>query len=78
MSDDLYITVRRGSYDHLKSQLNIPAIVMAPLAAGQPVANLSISLDGEELLQTPLRALDDNPMGKFWQRTKDTVSLWFE
>ncbi|MBT5862188.1 MAG: D-alanyl-D-alanine carboxypeptidase [Gammaproteobacteria bacterium] len=78
VSEDLYITVRRGSYDHLKSQLNIPAIVMAPLAAGQPVANLSISLDGEELLQTPLRALDDNPMGKFWQRTKDTVSLWFE
>jgi hypothetical protein len=48
------------------------------LAAGQPVANLSISLDGEELLRTSLRALDDNPMGKFWQRTKDTVNLWFE
>ena len=76
--EDLYITVRRGSYDKLESSLNIPAIVTAPIAAGQPVADLSISLDGEELLNTPLRALEDNPSGSFWQRTKDGVSLWFE
>jgi serine-type D-Ala-D-Ala carboxypeptidase (penicillin-binding protein 5/6) len=76
--EDLYITVRRGSYDKLESKLEIPAVVLAPVAAGQPVAELSISLDGEELLQTPLRALDDNPTGSFWQRTKDSVSLWFE
>ena len=76
--EDLYITVRRGSYDNLESKLNIPAIVTAPIAAGQPVATLSISLEGEELQSTPLRALDDNPEGSFWQRTKDNVSLWFE
>ena len=76
--EDLYITVRRGSYDKLESKLDMPAIVLAPIAAGQPVAELSISLEGEELLKTPLRALDDNPAGSFWQRTKDSVSLWFE
>ena len=76
--DDLYVTVRRGGYDSLESKLDIPAIVTAPLAAGQPVARLSVSLDGEELIDTPLRALEDNPSGTFWQRTKDSVSLWFE
>jgi D-alanyl-D-alanine carboxypeptidase (penicillin-binding protein 5/6) len=76
--DDLYITLRRGSYDNLESKLDIPAIVTAPLAAGQPVARLSVSLDGEELVNTPLRALEDNPAGSFWQRAKDSVSLWFE
>jgi D-alanyl-D-alanine carboxypeptidase (penicillin-binding protein 5/6) len=76
--EDLYITVRRGSYNKLESKLDIPAIVLAPIAAGQPVAELSISLEGEELLKKPLRALDDNPDGSFWQRTKDSVSLWFE
>ena len=76
--EDLYITVRRGSYDQLESKLDIPAIVTAPIAAGQPVAELSISLDGEDIMQTPLRALDDNPEGSLWQRTKDGVSLWFE
>ncbi|MCH9694321.1 MAG: D-alanyl-D-alanine carboxypeptidase [Gammaproteobacteria bacterium] len=76
--EDLYITVRRGSYDDLESNLNIPAVLLAPVAAGQPIAELSISLDGEQILKTPLRALDDNPSGSFWQRTKDSISLWFE
>ena len=76
--EDLYITMRRGSYDKLESKLDIPAVVLAPIAAGQPVAELSISLEGEQLVKTPLRALDDNPAGSFWQRTKDGVSLWFE
>ena len=54
------------------------AIVEAPIAAGQPVAELKIDLEGEEVLRTPLRALDDNPTGSFWQRTRDSVSLMFE
>jgi D-alanyl-D-alanine carboxypeptidase (penicillin-binding protein 5/6) len=76
--EDLYITVRRGAYDKLESSVDVPAIVEAPIAAGQPVAELKIDLDGEEVLRTPLRALDDNPTGSFWQRTRDSVSLMFE
>jgi len=76
--EDLYITVRRGTYDQLESTLDIPAIVEAPVAAGQPVAELKISLGDEQILSTPLRALEENPTGSFWQRTKDSVGLWFE
>ena len=76
--EDLYITVRRGAYDKLESSVDIPAIVEAPVAAGQPLAELSISLDGSEVLRTPLRALDDNPTGSLWQRTRDNISLMFE
>jgi len=76
--EDLYITVRRGKYGQLESTLDIPAIVEAPIEAGQPVAELKISLGEEQIVSTPLRALEDNPAGSFWQRTKDSVSLWFE
>jgi D-alanyl-D-alanine carboxypeptidase (penicillin-binding protein 5/6) len=76
--EDLYITVPRGSYEKLESTLDIPAIVLAPIAAGQPLAELKISLGSDPLLSTPLRALEDNPIGSFWQRTKDSISLWFE
>jgi len=76
--EDLYITVRRGTYDELESTLDIPAIVEAPVAAGQPVAELTIALDEEVQLSTPLCALEDNPEGSFWQRTRDSVGLWFE
>jgi D-alanyl-D-alanine carboxypeptidase (penicillin-binding protein 5/6) len=76
--EDLYITVRRGAYDQLESTLDVPTIVEAPISAGQPVAELKIRLGEEQLLSTPLRALDDNPTGSVWQRTRDSVSLWFE
>ncbi|MGI9271619.1 MAG: D-alanyl-D-alanine carboxypeptidase family protein [Woeseiaceae bacterium] len=76
--EDMYITVPRGSYDSLESTLNIPAILEAPVAQGQPLAEINITLNGEQVLNEPLRALGDNPAGSFWQRTKDGVSLWFE
>jgi D-alanyl-D-alanine carboxypeptidase (penicillin-binding protein 5/6) len=76
--EDLYVTVPRGAYDALESVLNIPAVLMAPVAAGQPLAELSISLNGSELVAQPLRALADNPAGSLWQRTRDSVSLMFE
>ncbi|MBT8088700.1 MAG: D-alanyl-D-alanine carboxypeptidase [Gammaproteobacteria bacterium] len=76
--EDLYITVRRGAYDQLESTLDIPAVIEAPLAAGQTVAELTVRLGEEQLLNAPLRALEDNPTGSVWQRTRDSVSLWFE
>jgi len=76
--EDLYITVRRGTYDDLESTLDIPAILEAPVAVGQPVAELKVRYGGQELLTTPLRVLDDSPVGSMWQRMRDSVSLWFE
>ena len=75
---DLFITVRRGTYEKLESTLDVPAIIEAPVATGQQVAELKIRFGEEELLSTPLRALDDSPVGSIWQRARDSVSLWFE
>lgn len=76
--DDLYITIQRGAYDSLQSVLNIPAVLMAPVAHGQPLAEIKVSLNGSDLVTAPLRALDDNPVGSIWQRVRDGVSLWFD
>jgi D-alanyl-D-alanine carboxypeptidase (penicillin-binding protein 5/6) len=78
VADDLYITIPRGTYDSLESVHNLPAIVEAPIARGQPVGDITISLNGDVLASEPLRALADNPAGTIWQRTVDTVTLWFE
>ena len=78
LPDDLYVTVPRGSYDDLESVLNMPSILVAPVAEGQPLAELQVSLNGDELLSEPLRALSANPAGSFWQRTVDSMRLWFE
>jgi len=58
--------------------VNIPSIVLAPIALGQPIAELQVSLNGEDLVNEPLRALQENPDGSLWQRMHDTVMLWFE
>jgi D-alanyl-D-alanine carboxypeptidase (penicillin-binding protein 5/6) len=78
LSDDLYITVPRGQFDDLSSVLNMPTILMAPVAQGQPLAELQVNLNDTRLINEPLRALNANPSGSFWQRVRDSVKLWFE
>jgi len=78
VAKDLYITVPRGSFDDVESVLNMPAIIEGPVAMGQPIANLEVTLNGDTLINGPLRALEDNPAGSLWKRTKDGVQLWFE
>jgi D-alanyl-D-alanine carboxypeptidase (penicillin-binding protein 5/6) len=76
--EDLYITVPRGSYDSLESVHNMPSVIEAPVATGQPLGEIKVSLDGTDLLHEQLRALEENPSGSFWQRAVDNMKLWFE
>ena len=78
VQEDLYVTVRRGAYEQLEPTMNIPAVLVAPVSAGQPLAELTVKLGDEILVTAPLGALADNPAGSLWQRTRDSVSLWFE
>ncbi|MBT8079483.1 MAG: D-alanyl-D-alanine carboxypeptidase [Gammaproteobacteria bacterium] len=78
VQEDLFVTVPRGTFDELESMLNMPAVVLAPVAEGQPLAELQVSHNGTELLNEPLHALAENPTGSLWQRTRDGVKLWFE
>ncbi len=78
LSEDLFVTLPRGAYDELESVQNVPAQLTAPVAQGQPLGELVISLGDEQLVSAPLRALEDNPEGSFWQRSVDTIKLMLE
>lgn len=78
LPDDLYVTIPRGTFDEVESVLNMPATIVAPVAEGQPLAELQVSLNGDALINMPLRALEANPDGSLWQQTRDGVKLWFE
>jgi serine-type D-Ala-D-Ala carboxypeptidase (penicillin-binding protein 5/6) len=78
LPEDLYITVPRGSYDEVKSVLSMPSVLVAPVAQGQPLAELEVSLNGSKLVTAPLRALQENPAGSMWQRGRDAVMLLLE
>ena len=78
LHSDLYVTIPRGSFNDVESVLNMPAVLLAPVAEGQSLAELEVSLHGAEVLRQPLLALRQNPDGSLWQRARDSVLLWFE
>ncbi len=57
LPEDLYITVPRGSYDDVESVLNIPAVLVGPVSEGQPLAELKVSLNGDDIVSEPLSAM---------------------
>lgn len=78
LTEDLFVTIPRGTFDDVESVVTMPSVLLAPVAHGQPLAELQVSLNGDSLANESLSALDENPSGSFWQRTRDGVKLWFE
>jgi serine-type D-Ala-D-Ala carboxypeptidase (penicillin-binding protein 5/6) len=77
VSENVLVSVKRGDYDRLKANLDIPATLIAPFKKGQAVGTLRVTLDGQPVVTTPLVALNDAPEGGFFSRLWDTILLWF-
>lgn len=76
-AEDVYVTIHRRKYDKLSATLLKDADISAPIAKGNVVGHIRITLDGEEIRRVPLIALRDVAEGGLWQKTKDTVLQWF-
>ena len=50
--------------------------LVAPVAQGQRVGVVRVSLDGKAVGEYPLQALADVPPASFFGRLWDTVRLW--
>jgi D-alanyl-D-alanine carboxypeptidase (penicillin-binding protein 5/6) len=76
---DVYATVARGQGASLKSSARLThEPLLAPLAAGQPVGELSVTDgSGTVIARVPLVALAAVPQGGLWTRATDTITLWF-
>lgn len=77
LTEDALVSVKRGDYDKLKANLDIPTTLIAPFKKGQQVGTLRVTLDGQPVLTAPLVALNDAPEGGFFSRLWDTIMLWF-
>jgi D-alanyl-D-alanine carboxypeptidase (penicillin-binding protein 5/6) len=58
--------------------MRIEPQIMAPVASGQPLGAVTVSLDGQSIVETELVALDSIVEGGVVQIAKDTVLLWLE
>jgi D-alanyl-D-alanine carboxypeptidase (penicillin-binding protein 5/6) len=74
---EVKVTIPRGSLSQLAAEMDIPKPLLAPLTRGQPIGTLRIRHKGQLLLEAPIIALQDYPLGGFFSRMADSVSLWW-
>ncbi len=78
LAEDLWVTVPRGRYDQMQATLEVQSPLVAPLADGQAVGQLRVSLDNQALAQRELHALGEAPEAGMLRRAMHSVLLWFE
>jgi D-alanyl-D-alanine carboxypeptidase (penicillin-binding protein 5/6) len=73
---DIFVTIGRGSAGQLKTSATVKEPVIAPIAAGQVLGELTVS-DGKDVIaRVPLVAQGAVPEGGWWTRMVDGISLW--
>jgi D-alanyl-D-alanine carboxypeptidase (penicillin-binding protein 5/6) len=78
-ASDLYVTVPRGGAGSLKTAARVThSPLVAPLAAGQVVGELTVTDGAQVIDRTPLVTLGPVPEGGFLTRSTDGLKLWLE
>jgi D-alanyl-D-alanine carboxypeptidase (penicillin-binding protein 5/6) len=78
VKQDIILTLARGEIAGLKTTANVKEPLIAPLAANQPVGDLTVTnASGETVAKVPLYPIKAVPEAGLWTRMVDTVALWF-
>jgi len=78
VEDDVIMTLPKRASEGMETRVTVNEPLIAPLEAGQPVGRVALVQDGETLAELPLVPERAVPSGGLWQRTRDSVLLWFE
>jgi D-alanyl-D-alanine carboxypeptidase (penicillin-binding protein 5/6) len=76
--DGLVVTVPKGLGEKLRAELLSQTPLIAPVAAGERVGVLRVSLDGKPFGEYPVIALETVPVAGFFGRSWDTLKLWLK
>jgi D-alanyl-D-alanine carboxypeptidase (penicillin-binding protein 5/6) len=76
-AEDLWVSTPRRQYDKLSAHLEKRPDLQAPIAQGEAVGEIVVSLEGKELRRVPLVALKEVPEGGIWAKVRDGVLQWF-
>ena len=69
-------TLPRGKRGDVIRELVLMESITAPLAIGDPVGELTLTLDGEVIEQVPLVALEPLESAGFFARIWDSILMW--
>jgi D-alanyl-D-alanine carboxypeptidase (penicillin-binding protein 5/6) len=76
LADDIVLTLPRGRHEKLEQSLTLIDPITAPLAAGDPVGEFTLTLDGDVVEQRPIVALEPLEQAGFFARLWDMVLMW--
>ncbi|MEW9899119.1 D-alanyl-D-alanine carboxypeptidase family protein [Chitinivorax sp. PXF-14] len=75
--NDLYLSLPKGTASRIKASLTTQQPLLAPVAAGQRVGKLTLTLDGQPLGEYPVVALNNVAQAGIFGRAWDSVRLMF-
>jgi len=78
VAEPLLVGVARGRYGDLKPTMDVPKVLEAPIAQGQVIGTVKVSLDGKVVAQSPLVAMEAVEQGGFFRRLWDSFWMWWE
>lgn len=77
LDNALVMTIPRGSHDQLSAEMTLNKDITAPISQGQQLGTVTISLDGEAVLQEPLVALTAVEQAGFFKRLWHSLVRFF-
>jgi D-alanyl-D-alanine carboxypeptidase (penicillin-binding protein 5/6) len=73
----LLVSLPRGKYDQLKPSMDVPETLEAPIAKGQTIGKVRVSLDGKVVAERPLVALEAVEEAGFFKRLWHEFLMWW-
>ncbi|PMG75492.1 D-alanyl-D-alanine carboxypeptidase [Vibrio breoganii] len=78
IAEDVYMSVRRGSGNNIRAEIDLPSTLKAPIAQGETLGSVNYIDENNQVLKTvPLVALNDVEQGGFFKRIFDYIRLMF-
>ena len=78
VSVPLLVSTPRGKYDRLQASMDLPKSLEAPIAKGQKLGMVKVTLDGKQVASAPLVALQVVEEGGFFKRLWHSLLLWWQ
>jgi D-alanyl-D-alanine carboxypeptidase (penicillin-binding protein 5/6) len=74
---ELFVSVPKGQAEKIKATLNTQKPLLAPIAQGQKIGTMKVTLDGRDIAEVPVVALEKVEAAGIFGRALDTMRLWF-
>ncbi|MGJ4728712.1 D-alanyl-D-alanine carboxypeptidase family protein [Luteimonas sp. SDU101] len=74
----LLVSLPRGKYDQLKPSMDVPETLVAPIAKGQAIGKVRVTLDGKVVAERPLVALQAVEEAGFFKRLWHEFLMWWK